>query len=78
MSAPEHKVILAVERDRAISTLVSDAIAGRHNAGRAETGAGGDGAAHAASREPHVHRSDTVTHAAANFGCNDDLVAWDS
>ena len=65
MSAREHKVILVVERDRAISTLVSHAIAGRHDAGRAETGAGGEGAGDAASREHDIHRSDTVADAVA-------------
>ena len=65
MSASEHKVILAVERDRAISALVSDAIAGGHDAGRAETGTGGNGAGSAASRGHDIHRSDTVADAAA-------------
>jgi len=67
MSVPEHKAILVVERERAISALVSDAIAGWHDASRAETGTGVHDArdADAASRGHDVHRSDTAAAAAA-------------
>lgn len=54
MSVPERKVILVVERERAISALVSDAIAGWHDASGRETGTGVD----------DVRRSDTSAAAA--------------
>ncbi len=55
MSVPERRVILVVERARAISALVSDAIASRHDASGPETGVGGH----------DVHRSDSSVAAAA-------------
>ena len=57
MSVPDHNAILVVERERAISALVSDAIASWHDARRAETGP--------ASSGHDVHRSNTVAGAAA-------------
>ncbi|MEA3409130.1 MAG: sigma 54-interacting transcriptional regulator, partial [Candidatus Eisenbacteria bacterium] len=55
MSALEHKAILVVERERAISALVSDAISRGQNAPDADP----------ASRGHEVHRSDSVAGAVA-------------
>ncbi len=67
MSVPERKVILVVERERAISALVSDAIAGWHDASGPETGTGVHDVRDAdpASRGHDVHRSDTAAAGAA-------------
>ncbi len=55
MSVPERKVILVIERERAISALVSDAVAGGHDAGGSQTGTG----------VHDIRRSDTSAAAAA-------------
>ncbi|MFH1690683.1 MAG: sigma-54 dependent transcriptional regulator, partial [Candidatus Eisenbacteria bacterium] len=70
MTVPEHTTILAVERDRAISALVSDALVawrGDRGAGAGTDGAGvRDGEAGASWYD--VHRADTSASAVAAIG----------
>ena len=68
MSVPERKVVLIVERERAISALVSDAIAGGCDASGPETGTGGY----------DVHRSSTSAASAAIRTLHPDVVVMDA
>ena len=70
MTVPEHTTILAVERGRAISTLVSDALVAWRRERDSGVGADGDGArgGDASSPRYEVHRADTSENAVSAIG----------